>query len=772
MAKGFFIGVGNFKKRDLPSGYTQLEYIESTGSQYIDTGIHPNQNTSVELDMQLLTESTGTVRFFGSRTDSQIYILNTNGGTWQWFYGSSSADATTTSIEMTDRVLVSIDGNTISWNDVEKTATARTFSIAYPIYLCGVNHSGSLQSSAPMKIWACRLWDSGTLVRDYVPAKNSSGEVGMFDMVTMTFYTDASGTGFIAGSECSGIARKVKQGFIGVGGISSEYTRLEYIESTGSQYITTGLYPTQSTRVVLDVEVTGSESVALFGARTSTDSQTYTAFAINTDQVRFDYGTTKNPLDVEDINARAIVDMNGSTGSFGGVSLTYSAATFTCAYPLSLMAVNTAGTNSLFMVGRIYSCQIYIDGTTLTMNLVPCRRNSDNAIGMLDIVTKTFYTDAAGTGFIAGLETSQDSNVGVARRIKEAFIGIGGVARPCWAGGELVYYGTITELSVGRCGLVGTVINNYAIFGGGDMGITGLTAVDSYDKSLTHSTLTSFGDSKTELAAASTSSHAIFGGGGERGYYGLPSNMTSVYAYDTSLTYSVPTGLSQGRAELSATTVGDNALFGGGYYSTGSTGGYPRNVDAYNTSLTRSSLSELTSDKFLQAATTVGDYAIFCGGIDSDAYSTSLTKTTIEPLSVSRQYLAATTVGNFALFGGGSVLGATYYSTVDAYDKSLTRIAVTDLSEAKSQMAATTINGYALFGGGLSSDKISDSKKTVDVYDEFLTRSTSLELSMKKYSLAAATIENYAIFAGGGGITDDSSWSGYDSPVVDAYTIA
>ena len=34
----------------LPSGYTQLEYIQSSGTQYIDTGIKPNQDTSIEIE--------------------------------------------------------------------------------------------------------------------------------------------------------------------------------------------------------------------------------------------------------------------------------------------------------------------------------------------------------------------------------------------------------------------------------------------------------------------------------------------------------------------------------------------------------------------------------------------------------------------------------------------------------------------------------------------------------------------------------------------------
>lgn len=29
-------------KNGLPSGYTELEYIESSGTQYVDTGVVPN----------------------------------------------------------------------------------------------------------------------------------------------------------------------------------------------------------------------------------------------------------------------------------------------------------------------------------------------------------------------------------------------------------------------------------------------------------------------------------------------------------------------------------------------------------------------------------------------------------------------------------------------------------------------------------------------------------------------------------------------------------
>ena len=39
---------GNSEYEGLPDGYTRVEYIESTGTQYIDTRYYPNNLTDVE----------------------------------------------------------------------------------------------------------------------------------------------------------------------------------------------------------------------------------------------------------------------------------------------------------------------------------------------------------------------------------------------------------------------------------------------------------------------------------------------------------------------------------------------------------------------------------------------------------------------------------------------------------------------------------------------------------------------------------------------------
>jgi hypothetical protein len=50
-----------------------------------------------------------------------------------------------------------------------------------------------------VKIYSCKIYDNGTLVRDFIPCLNPDGEAGMYDFVNETF-RGASGTGdFIYG---------------------------------------------------------------------------------------------------------------------------------------------------------------------------------------------------------------------------------------------------------------------------------------------------------------------------------------------------------------------------------------------------------------------------------------------------------------------------------------------------------------------------------------------------------------------------------------------
>ena len=63
-------------------------------------------------------------------------------------------------------------------------------------------NSASLHSAA--RIYSCKIYDNGVLVRDFVPAKgNTSGSIGLYDFVEGKFYPNAGTGAFSYGSDIS-----------------------------------------------------------------------------------------------------------------------------------------------------------------------------------------------------------------------------------------------------------------------------------------------------------------------------------------------------------------------------------------------------------------------------------------------------------------------------------------------------------------------------------------------------------------------------------------
>ena len=175
-------------------------------------------------------------------------------------------------------------------------------------------------------------------------------------------------------------------------------------------------------------------------------------------------------------------------------------------------------------------------------------------------------------------------------------------------------HGTTGDLVYPRQKLAATTVGSYALFGGGcNHNSTGYSYMDAYNSSLTKNTsVSSLSYSACSLAATHVGNYAIFAGGGNDGY----STYKTVNAYNSSLTRSIVSDLSVSRTSLAATAIGEFALFGGGgsCYTGGSGNTYKANVDTYDTSLTKGVAGDLIDARTQLAATTVGNYAIFGGG--------------------------------------------------------------------------------------------------------------------------------------------------------------
>lgn len=187
---------------DVPIGYEKLEYIQSTGTQYIDTGFKPDYNTRFTADFML--NSTSSAYVFASRGTPSENFKNSvgilwNGTNFRSDYGSISGAKLTVP---TTGVRYDVDKNKATCRIGTETVTnsSSSFSSTLNVYLFGCNEGGSFAYPASMRLWSFAIYDNSELVRDFVPAKRSSdGAVGLYDTVTGTFFGN-SGTGtFVAG---------------------------------------------------------------------------------------------------------------------------------------------------------------------------------------------------------------------------------------------------------------------------------------------------------------------------------------------------------------------------------------------------------------------------------------------------------------------------------------------------------------------------------------------------------------------------------------------
>lgn len=189
----------------LPSGYKRLEYIQSSGAQYIDTGIIGSYDTRVTADFEILSIGSGTVFVFGSQANNDVRfclgitsasVFRSDYGT-EYISGPSAATGTKYKADK-NRNVCTINGTAINSN-------VQTFTGTTNIYLFARSYSSL--SYASLKMYGCKIYSNDVLVRDFIPCKNASGVVGMWDDVNNTFYSNAGSGTFTAGPEAIGSNR-------------------------------------------------------------------------------------------------------------------------------------------------------------------------------------------------------------------------------------------------------------------------------------------------------------------------------------------------------------------------------------------------------------------------------------------------------------------------------------------------------------------------------------------------------------------------------------
>lgn len=197
----------------LPQGYTEVEYIENENMAYINSGFKPNQDTRMDMSMQLVTvtnggryisaggawDSTNTIAFDYENNMLNVKYGNVRGWTT---YSNITQDFDVHEYDYNKNEFY-VDGSLVGSNTYE------TYQIAYNLAIFAYLSYGSQGSSSEQfrgKMYWFKLYDDGTLIRDFVPCKrDSDSKYGAYDIVNDVFYPSANlSYDFIGGSPTSG----------------------------------------------------------------------------------------------------------------------------------------------------------------------------------------------------------------------------------------------------------------------------------------------------------------------------------------------------------------------------------------------------------------------------------------------------------------------------------------------------------------------------------------------------------------------------------------
>lgn len=366
---------GSYKKG---ASYTRLAYIESSGTQCIDTGFKPTQNTSIVLKV-----GTGTGHFFTGTADTSsrfgIYALTT-GGIDMAFGGSGYIGSALTGV--TYPATIEFKNGSLKANGVEYTFnTQSAFNSTNNLYL----FSEGDDSIGAGRLYSYQIYDNGTLARDFVPVMSPEGEVGLFDLVERKFYGNA-GTGVFTGIEYAVLPEG--------------YTQLTYIESTGTQYIDTGVKNQSDLVVQSKFMITDLSNGNVMGYGVNDASNRFEIFIYNNqwyldfgnDDTRIYGGTfSVNTIYNIEMGNLYIKDLDTDTNIISGASVSDFEKTtnfYICCEADSA-------------IGKWYSISMFDNGL-LVRKYVPCKDPNSN-IGLYDLINNQFYGNA-GTGVFTGGE--------------------------------------------------------------------------------------------------------------------------------------------------------------------------------------------------------------------------------------------------------------------------------------------------------------------------------------------------------------------------------
>lgn len=190
---------GNTEQRILPVEYTPVDYIESSGTQYIDTNYKINSNTTnikIDFSMNNIDNAFNCLFGYEKAGDNRFFIrFLQSGGLSAYTPNGYSVGNSYSSGK--NEITFDIENSRLYINESEINISISVNSNADNFYLFTLNYNGNSVANniSSMKLYSFKIYENDNIVKNFIPCyRNSDNEVGLYDLVNNVFYVN-QGTG-------------------------------------------------------------------------------------------------------------------------------------------------------------------------------------------------------------------------------------------------------------------------------------------------------------------------------------------------------------------------------------------------------------------------------------------------------------------------------------------------------------------------------------------------------------------------------------------------
>lgn len=378
-----------------PSGYTRLDCVESTGNQYIRTGVYPYQDGSYvrghrwEFDMSFKADGVRQLMGYGP-----------NGGEYWGMAASNVYEKTSVPAGGRDAIVHDYSGGTAGgnslWVKYGSCGQGSNLTTSQEYTLFALNWSGGPGYYSKNKLYGCKCWKGKEKIRDFIPVRRHSDScVGLYDLVTRKFYAPSGGP--LLGHEID------------------KYIPIEYLEFTGTQHIDTGFASVNG--FIFDMKWSYNALNGCYIVGSHNEGSPYGRNGVGLANNYWELGTGEScPSSTTTVSANTPYRLYGSTvmgNSYLNVndSRVITTADSTLRSPYNILV----GSNQYSLhhghgrvSGKLYYLKLYDSNGILVRDFIPVYSTLNQRNGLYDKLNHKFYGSVTRDNFYAGPTTCED----------------------------------------------------------------------------------------------------------------------------------------------------------------------------------------------------------------------------------------------------------------------------------------------------------------------------------------------------------------------------